>query len=195
MNESEIVSSIKDLLWAFGGTTVVAVALVGWLGGLWQKRILQKEQNALLQKLESYRHELGLAKASYDQYLDLILNYYSHYYKHYRLCQRACSADAHRQPDGEITNTQDDFDAGLDQFLDGWASQEGKIRILLPATLLELHERSIVSFNEVKRAVDGFRKDHETRQKKHEAFEKLCAVKTEFEVELRRFLRTEELLK
>jgi len=195
MNENEIVSAVKDLLLAFGGATVVAVVLIGWLGSLSQKRILQKEQNSLLQKLESYRHELGLAKASYDQYLDLILGYYSHYYDHYRLCQRACTADAHRHPNGTITSTQDDFDAGLDDFLDGWASQEGRVRILLPAALLELHERSITAFNEVKRAVEGFSKDNESRQKKHEAFQNLDVVKTELEAELRRFLRTEQLLK
>ncbi|MEI8602638.1 hypothetical protein P4S55_18415 [Shewanella sp. PP-Sp27a-2] len=195
MNENEIVSAIKELLFAFGGVTVVSVALAGWLGSLWQKRILQKEQNTLIQKLESYRHELGLAKTSYDHYLELILDYYNNYYQHYRLCQRACNADVHSQPDGIITNTKDDFDAGLDKFMENWASQEGKIRILLPSELLGLHKRSIDAFNQVKRAVNKFNYDNETRQDKHEAFLQLDTVKTELEYALRKFLRTEELLK
>jgi hypothetical protein len=195
MIESVIVSSTRDLLLVSGGAAAVVLALVSWLGGLWQKRILQQEKSMLMQHLESYRHELRLVGSSYDQYLDLILDYYNHYFKHYRLCQRACCVDAHEQPDGEITYTIDEFDAALDDFLCGWASQEGKIRILLPGNLLELHEKSIDAFNGVKRAVEGFSKDYETRQKKYEAFGVLDAVKTEVEIELRKFLRTESLLK
>ncbi|MDV2856873.1 hypothetical protein [Oceanimonas sp. CAM02] len=195
MSEIEIIKIVEEMLLAFGGAIALITALVTWLGVLLQKRILQKEQNALLHKLESYKQELSLAKSSYENYLDQILDYYNAYYKHYRLCQHACDADAHRHPDGSITFTQDDFDAGLDQFLLQWSEKEGRIRILLPEKILELHERSIDAFNEVKNAVEGFKKDHESRQKKHEAFARLDTVKTELEAAIRKFLRTEDLLK
>lgn len=195
MNENEIISLIKEMLKFFGGAICIIVAFVSWLSALWQKRILQQEQNSLMQKLESHKHQLSLAKSSYDNYLDKILEYYNTYYKHYRLCQRACTADAHRQPDGSITSTQDDFDAGLDQFLQEWSSQEGKIRILLPDKILAIHERSITAFNHVRDAVYKFKKDAPSREKKLNAFEQLNDTKCELETALRSFLRTEELLK
>lgn len=169
---------------SFGGGAVIVIGLSSYLGNLWAKRILQNEQ-----------HELGLAKSSYDHYLDLILEYYQVFYRHYRMCQRAANADGHRLPDGTITSTQDEFLEALDGFLGDWAAQEGKIRLLLPSRILELHGEAIDGFNVFKRAVDGFRKDDTTRQAKVEAFRKVESVKSKLEDALREFLRTEKLLK
>ena len=169
---------------SFGGGAVIVIGLSTYLGDLWAKRILQNEH-----------HELGLAKSSYDHYLDLILEYYQVFYRHYRMCQRAANADGHRLPDGTITSTQDEFLEALDSFLIDWAAQEGKIRLLLPSRILALHCEAIDSFNVFKRAVEGFRKDDATRQAKVEAFRKVESVKSQLEDALREFLRTEKLLK
>ena len=169
---------------SFGGGAVIVIGLSSYLGDLWAKRMLQNEQ-----------HELGLAKSSYDRYLDLILEYYQVFYRHYRMCQRAANADAHRLPDGTITFTQDEFLEALDGFLVDWAAQEGKIHLLLPSRILELHGEAIDCFNVFKRAVEGFRKDDTTRQAKVEAFRKVEGVKSKLEDALREFLRTEKLLK
>ena len=61
--------------------------------------------------------------------------------------------------------------------------------------ILEIHERSIDAFNEVKKTVFGFKNNEETRERKHESFRNLDKVKDELEASLRSFLRTEELLK
>jgi len=169
---------------SFGGGAVIVIALSGWLADLWAKRALQREQ-----------HEFGLAKSSYDHYLDLILEYYRIFYTHYRLCQRTAGADGHRQPDGQITYTKDDFLSGLDTFLADWAAQEGKIRLLLPSKILALHSEAIDCFNRFKRAVDHFKKDDTTRKEKEEAFAAVESVKSRLEKALREFLRTEKLLK
>jgi hypothetical protein len=169
---------------SFGGGAAIVAALVRWLGDLFSKRTLQREA-----------HEQGLAKSSYDRYLDLILEYYRTFYQHYRLCQRAASADGHRQPDGSITYTKDDFAAGLDTFLIDWAAQEGKIRLLLPSPILTIHEEATDCFNQFKRAIDRFRKDETTRKQKQEAFSAVDSVKSRMEEALREFLRTEKLLK
>lgn len=169
---------------SFGGGAAIVIGLSSYLGDLWAKRILQNEL-----------HELGLAKSSYDHYLDLILEYYQIFYRHYRMCQRAANADGHRLPDGTITSTQDEFLEALDGFLIDWAAQEGKIRLLLPSKILALHGEAIDSFNTFKRSVEGFRKDDKTRQAKMDAFKNVEGVKSRLEEALREFLRTEKLLK
>lgn len=169
---------------SFGGGAAVVIALSGWLGNIWATRTLQREA-----------HELGLAKSSYDHYLDLILEYYRVFYGHYRRCQRTAGADGHRQPDGSITSTKDEFLDELDAFLADWAAQEGRIRLLLPSRILALHMEAIDAFNQFKRAVDRFRKDDTTRKEKEQAFAAIESVKSRLEEALREFLRTEKLLK
>lgn len=169
---------------SFGGGAAIVIGLSAYLGDLWAKRILHNEQ-----------YELGLAKSSYDHYLDLILEYYQIFHRHYRMCQRAANADGHRLPDGTITSTQDEFLEALDGFLIDWRAHEGKIRLLLPSKILELHCEAIECFNLFKRAVEGFSKDDITRQDKIDAFMKVESVKLRLEEALRGFLRTEKLLK
>ena len=195
MNEEAVVRILETYLSIFGGVTVVLVALISWLASLWQKRILQKEQAVLLERIEGVKKELDFEKSSYDHYLSLVMEYYNTYYRHYRLCQRAACADAHRQGDGSITYTKDDFDEGLEMFLSDWALQEGKIRLLLPSQILSLHEESIEAFNQMKEAVFNFKKNDETRKKKIDAFREVERVKSALEASLREFLRTERLLK
>ena len=187
-----LISAVTD---PFGGDTVIVIGLSAYLGNLWAKWTLQREQSALQTQIEELKHELGLAKSSYDQYLDLILEYYRVFYRHYRMCQRTANADAHRQTDGTTTFTQDEFLEDLDTFLVEWAAQEGKIRLLLPSKLLELHGEAIDCFNHFKRSVEDFRKDDATRQRKVDAFVQIESVKSKLEESLREFLRTEKLLK
>ena len=180
---------------SLGGGAAIVIALSGWLADLWAKRILQHEDALLKEKLEDLRNELGLAKSSYDHYLDLILEYYRIFYRHYRLCQRTAGIDAHRLPDGTITFTRDEFLADLDTFLVEWATQEGKIRLLLPSKILTLHSEAVDCFNQFKQAVDEFQKDEESQNKKGDAFTAVDDLKSRMEDALREFLRTEKLLK
>jgi len=181
---------------SFGGSAAVVIALSGWLGNLWAKRILQQEQSRLQAQLEELRHELSLSKSSYERYLDLILDYYTVFYRHYRMCQRTARADAHRRlPNGEITYTKDEFPKALDGFIADWKAQEGKIRLLLPSRILEIHSEAIQCFNRFKRAVEEFKTTEASRKEKEEAFQAVEDVKTRLETGLRDFLRTEKLLK
>ena len=184
MSLEDALTLVGAVALSFGGGAVIVIGLSAWLADLFAKRTLQREQ-----------HELGLAKSSYDHYLDLILEYYRIFYRHYRLCQRTANADGHRQPEGEITYTKDEFLAGLDTFLADWATQEGKIRLLLPSRILALHEEAIDCFNRFKRAVDQFKKDDKTRKEKKDAFAAVESIKSRIEEALREFLRTEKLLK
>lgn len=184
MSIEDALTLIGAVALSFGGGAAIVIGLSSYLGNLWAKRILQTEQ-----------HELGLVKSSYDHYLDLILDYYQVFYRHYRMCQRAANADGHRLPDGKITSTQDEFLEALDDFLVDWAAQEGRIRLLLPSRILEIHGEAVDSFNGFKCAVEGFRKNDATREAKVEAFRKVEDVKSRLEGALREFLRTEKLLK
>ena len=112
----------------------------------------------------------------------LILDYYATFYRHYRLCQRTASADAHRElPDSEIKYTRDEFIDSLDAFIADWTAQEGKIRLLLPAALLVIHDEAIVKFNEFKRAVEAFTPAEPIPRKKALVFGEIEQIKSKLE--------------
>ena len=180
---------------ALGGWAALVAALSHWLGELWAKRILQIEGAKLSQQLAAITHELGLQKSSYEQHLGLLLDYYSSFYRHYRLCQRAANADAYRMPDGELVWTKDTFFDGLDTFLSDFRSQEGKIRLILPSHLLDLHGEAIDCFNGFKDVMKSVRHDEQSKAAKAAAFARIDAVKQRIERNLRGFLRTEHLLR
>jgi len=184
------------IITSFGGGAVIVIGLASWLGNLWAKRILQGEQAKIDLKIESIRHEFGITKSSYEHHLDLILDYYASFYSHYRHCQRTAHADAHRQlPDGEIKYTKEEFFETLGEFLSDWADKEGRIRLLLPAKLLKVHEEAVGKFNEFKRAVYDFTPAEPIPREKAKVFEEIDDIKSRLEDGLREFLRTESLLK
>lgn len=195
MTLSDALALVAAVVVSFGGGAVIVVALARWLAGITAQRILQKEGAALQRQLEELKHELSLSKSSYEHYLSLILDYYAVFYQHYRLCQRTAEADAHRLPEGIITYTKDEFFEKLDPFLEDWRKQEGRLRLLLPAKALLVHEAAVAAFNQFKRAVDNFLGTEETRDPKRKAFAEVERVKSEMESVLRDFLRTERLLK
>lgn len=181
---------------SFGGGAIIVIGLSKWLGGLWAGRILQDEQSKLDEKLEDFRHELAITKSSYEHHLDLILDYYSVYYEHYRRCQRAAYIDAYRElPDGEMKNTNEEFIDWLALFLPEWAKIEAKARLLLPSSLLELHDESVLKFNQFKKAVHEFSPAERQPRKKELVFREIEETKVKMEEGLREFLRTESLLK
>ncbi|MFC5490604.1 hypothetical protein [Dokdonella soli] len=184
------------ILASFGGGAVIVIGLATWLGNLWASRILQAEKAALDAKLESLRHEMRIVKSAYEHHLDLILDYYSMFYRHYRLCQRTARADARKEePDGKMVETKDEFMVELREIINEWASREGRIRLLLPATLLALHEEAIGRFNEFNRAVADFTSSEPSPRKKEQVFIQIEDTKSKLEAGLREFLRTESLLK
>lgn len=196
MSTEDLLRVVGLVLATFGGGAVIVVGLASWLGQLWATRILQGEKAKLDTNLESIRHELGITKSAYEHHLDLVLDYYATFYQHYRLCQRTAASDAHRTlPDGQITHTKDEFIAALDGFIAKWAAQEGRIRLLLPARLLAIHEEAVVQFNEFKRAVWAFTPEEPMPRQKELVFRRIEDTKSRLETALRDYLRTENLLK
>jgi hypothetical protein len=196
MTFDEILQIVILVLASFGGGAVIVVGLSSWLGNLWASRILQGERSKFEVQLEGLRHELGIAKSAYEHHLDMILDYYATFYRHYRMCQRTAHADAHRElPDGKMIFTKDEFIAALGSFLSDWAAQEGRIRLLLPAKLLAIHEEAVGKFNEFRDAVFAFSTAEPMPRKKEKAFLAIEEVKNKLESGLREFLRTESLLK
>lgn len=195
MSISDALTLIGGVAASFGVGAGIVVVLSKYLGELWAKRALQSEAAKLQEKLEELKHELSLTRSSYENHIALILEYFAVFYRHYRLCQRAAGADGHRQPNGEITNTRDEYLEKLDEFLDEWAHGEGRIRLLLPEQALKLHQEAIDCFNRFTHAVKGFQKDEKTRAEKTAAFAEVERVKKELERTLRQFMRTERLFK
>jgi hypothetical protein len=155
----DVLKIIGSIAVSFGGGAVILVALSGWLGNLWARRILQNEGTLLQGQIEELHLELGLRKSSYDHYLVLILNYYSIFYRHYRLCQRTTAADAYWLDRCSSNLYKRRVFKQLDQFLKTWAEQEGKIRLLLPSTLLSIHNEAIDRFNTFKQTATTSRKE------------------------------------
>ena len=121
--------------------------------------------------------------------------YYQSFHKHYRACQRATNADAFRQSDGGITNTKDEFWEELDEYLADTAMQEGRVRLVLPSHILDIHGQGLDAFNEFKRVMEMTQYDEVFHRKKREAFATVHEVKERLERSIREFIRTEHLLK
>ena len=187
-------SFILTTLGAFGGWALVVAALTHYLADLFAKRALQREAAGFSSQLATFGHEWKLRESSYAKHLDLLLDYYATFYRHYRLCQNATNQDAHRMPDGKIVKTKDTFFAELDQYRSEMRQQEGKARLLLPASLLQLNEDGIAAFNRFKDAMARTVYDEEFHEAKRKAFADIIDVKSRLESGLRNFLRTEHLL-
>jgi hypothetical protein len=112
-----------------------------------------------------------------------------------RACQRAADRDATRLPDGTIKNTKEEFFEELEGYLTDAASIEGRVRLVLPAHILELHAESLDAFNAFTRVMDMKIYDEAYHRGKEVAFENLHSVKERLETSLRDFLRTEHLLR
>lgn len=186
---------IITTLGAFGGWAVVVAALTHYLADTFAKRALQREASKFSEQLAALSHELSLRESSYAKHLDLLLEYYAIFYRHYRLCQNATNQDAHRMLDGSTIKTREVFFEQLDEYLSESKAQEGKVRLVLPSHLLQLHGEAIDAFNAFKDAMKRDNYDETFHEQKRHAFAKIHTVKEQLEVGLREFLRTEHLLK
>lgn len=187
-------ADVLTILGAFGGWAAVVAVLLHYLSDFHAKRTLQREASALAQKVADLSHELKLRESAYAKHLELLIRYYESFYRHYRICQTATNQDAHQFPDGSIVKTRDTFWEKLDAWRAEMSELEGSARLLLPASLLELHEESIAAFNQFKNVMKRTVYDDKYQTEKREAFAKIEDVKSRFEAGLRAFLRTEQMV-
>jgi hypothetical protein len=179
---------------AFGGWAVVVAALTHYIADLFAKRTLQREAERFTAKLTDLGHELKLRESSYSKHLDLLLAYYAAFYRHYRICQNATNQDAHRHEDGSIVKTRDVFWEKLERYRQEMADLEGSARLLLPSSLLSLHEDGIAAFNAFKDVMKSKHYDEKYREETREAFARILKIKEALEGGLRQYLRTEHML-
>lgn len=184
---------IKALL--ENGALPALIASVTWflLNKLATPVLIEKVRQIYLKDIESLRHELTLAKSTYDQYLNTILKYYARIYKHYRSCQNVVNADVAVFPDGTKKWHKEEYLKNLDSFVRELSKDEGYIRLLLPDRLLKLVDALIGAFNNFRDAAKTSTSDNKRRV--IECFQEIDDKKNELELGLREFLRTEKLLK
>jgi hypothetical protein len=182
------------LLGAFGGWAAVVAVLLHYLSDLHARRTLQREASALNQKVADLAHELKLRESAYTKHLDLLIRYYEAFYRHYRICQNATNQDAHQFPDGSVVKTRDTFWEKLDAWRSEMAAVESSARLVLPASLLDLHEESIAAFNRFKDVMKRTVYDDKYQSDKRDAFAMVEDVKVRLESGLRAFLRTEQMV-
>jgi hypothetical protein len=187
-------ATVLAALGAFGGWAAVVAVLLHYLSDLHARRTLQTEAAGLNQRLADLAHELKLRESAYSKHLELLLKYYDAFYRHYRICQNAVNQDAHQYPDGNVIKTKDTFWENLDKWRSEMAALEGSARLLLPASLLELHAGGIAAFNEFKNVMKREHYDDKYHEDCQAAFAKVESVKTSLESGLRKFLRTEQMV-
>jgi|GEM_PF-1053658 len=187
-------ASILTVLGAFGGWAAVVAVFVHYLADLHAKRTLQREASNLNQRLADLAHELKLRESAYTKHLELLIKYYESFYRHYRICQHATNQDAYKFPDGSVQDTKNIFWENLDAYISELGALEGSARLLLPASLLEIHEESISAFNQFKNAMKRDAYDEKYHEEKRKAFTRIESVKLRMEAGLRNFLRTEQMV-
>ncbi len=187
-------SGVLTALEPFGGWAAVVAVLLHYLSGLHAKRALQQEASELNRKVADLAHELKLRESAYAKHLELLIRYYEAFYRHYRICQGATNQDAYRFPDGSLVKTRDTFWEKLDDWRSELAALEGSARLLLPSSLLDIHEESVAAFNEFKDVMKRTVYDEKYQSEKRDAFAKVENVKLRLEAGLRSFLRTEHMV-
>lgn len=186
-------ASIITVLGVFGGWAAVVAVFIHYFADLHAKRTLQREASNLNKKLANLAHELKLRESSYTKH-DLLIKYYEAFYRHYRICQNATNQDACKFPDGSVQKTKDIFWDNLDTFRSELGALEGSARLLLPASLIEIHEKSVSAFNQFKNAMNREANYVKYHKDKRKAFAKIESVKLRMEAGLRNFLRTEQMI-
>lgn len=182
------------ILLSLGGGAAIVAGLFRWLGEVTAKRIIQKEQNAVLLQIEELRKEIGLASSSYDKHVHHVVDYYATFYRHYQLCQRTSHADILRWPDREDLDTKKDFLSKIDEFAEDWNSHQGLLRLILPSQALIIHQQIIGEFNTFKDKVEDFdRSNQATRDELRESFIRIDVLKMQLEACLRTHLRTDKV--
>lgn len=174
----------------------LVATLVLLVQGLAFPILADRLRKALEHELETFRHELALAHDTYAKNLDLILEYYARIYRHYRVCQEAANFDIFVDPDGSDRFPKKDYLDKVEAFRVDWNSDEGKLRLLLPKRILDLHEKTLSAINVFTRAIKRHTASQDDRDKDSilRAFETVHEETRRLELDLREFLRTERLL-
>jgi hypothetical protein len=182
------------ILTSLGGGALIVAVLLKWLGGIIAKRILQREQSALLTSLEDLKQELELVRLSYGKHVQHVVDYYTMFYKLYQLSQCTAHADLIRHPDREDLDTKKDYLSKVDDIASDWNNRQGLLRLVLPQQTLTLHERAISEFNNFKNLVKAYdRNSMESRNALNDCFRKINEIKQEIENCLRVYLRTDKV--
>jgi hypothetical protein len=185
---------ITIILSSFGGAVVVLVGLSSYLGKIIATRISHNQNSDILHKLEALKSELAFSKSSYENQLEHIVGYYTKYYEHYRRCQQLAEFEAYGSLDKEDVCTRDLYMDEIDNFLIDWEKREPRLRLILPKEAFELHGQAIDAFNSFNKLVRNLKKNaRENKKEIRTAFMNIHKVKELMEVELRVYLRTDQI--
>jgi hypothetical protein len=197
MTLAQIFEVSGAILVSIGGAAAIIFGLSSFLAKVWANRILESDRDKYRQEIERLKHDNALQKSSYERYMDLIVDYHDFIYRHYRVAQNAASFDVLNFENKPKVNTKRNFVEHIDGFRDELNQMEGRLRIILPKQILDLHEDHLNIANEFKDRVKAFLKNpvQERREAIETQFDLLDASQKELETALRDLLRTENLLK
>lgn len=154
--------------------------------------------------IEYLKHEHLLINHTYELFVENIMEYYSTFYEHYIRCSRTANYDTYIPKGGVPIGTSDIFEDHLEDFSIKWNNQLGKIKILLPNTLLKLHTIIELQLNEFRDIVmnrnnylinqttkNAYRQEY--KDKLVDIFKKIDKSKNQMENEIRRILKVNKL--
>lgn len=87
---------------------------------------------------EKIKNAFYITKATYDKYIETIMEFYCNIYRYYRSCQKAAPCTHIRFPDGTLKTTKELWEEKLDSIVTDYRNHEGYIRLLLPSSILLL---------------------------------------------------------
>ncbi len=154
--------------------------------------------------IESLRHEHSLIDNTYRLFVKNIIEYYSFFYQHYIKCSRTVNYDIYIPKGSLPLSSSDIFEEHLENFSIKWNNQLGKVKLLFPDGLLELHTKIELQFNEFRDIVMNREKylldkavknsfNEEYKNKLKSIFSKINECKNKIEKEIRNILKINKL--
>jgi uncharacterized membrane-anchored protein YhcB (DUF1043 family) len=148
------------------------------------------------EETEKIKNEFYLTKATYDKYIEVVLNFYSNIYKYYRSCQKAASSTHIKYPDDPPKTTKELWEKELDKIVENHTLAEGYIRLLLPENIHKINSNLIDAFNKFRDIIKYDSEGIEKQNKLEDCFNNdIDPYKQELESALRRFLKIDQLTK
>lgn len=146
--------------------------------------------------LAKINNEYAIRRSFFGNNIDTIFKYYTIFYEYYRLCQKVTNADIVRNKDGSEISTRDIYINNLDSTVNKWLDIEGKIQLILPEKLLQIHHESVDKFNNFRHTMKSYSKDNEKPKKRLKSdFEEINEIKDNLKKALKEYLRAEKVLK
>lgn len=140
-------------------------------------------------------NEYAIRKSFYKNNISIILKFYSIHYAYYRLCQQVTLPDIIIDQSGNRISAKEYFKNNLGRIIKDLADIEGKIRLILPKDILEVHDLLLIDFNTFRDTMYSYNNpEDKPKEKLITNFKKIDKSKINLEKLLKKYLRSEKII-